>query len=269
MKQICAIAVIITLLGGCSDLNPFGSDRSTADSKVPADAAKAPAAKRVVIARLADVPKADPAALDKIAPAARTDPAARNDEEPDPEPVADATPKADEDFVNYLAGKKTVTRRAARAAKPAAAKKASAVNPNHFELDKIAPGAGPGRKSGQIDDAYSADRDFINALTTDTKPARKRTRGPVKRKRVTLKPSPRKRVAPKRSETRVIRISPKPATKPATRPATKPAAAKRAAPRQARAARARPAAQRDKRALATLEGADAADKEVLKALGGQ
>lgn len=259
MKQIFAIAVIAALLGGCSDLNPFGSDTSTADSKAPA----ATAPKRVVIARLEQPPKADPTVLSRIAPAARADDVP--DQEPPADPDAGETPKADEDFVNYLNGKKTAPLPARRTA---AAKKTAAADPNHFELDKIAPAAGPGRRPGQIDDAYSADRDFIKVLMTDTKPVRKRARRAVKPKRVARRPSARKRVvrksarkaprkAPRKSQ--VIRINRTPT----------PAATKKITPVKPQARRAQPAARRTTGTLATLDGAAAADREVLKVLGGQ
>lgn len=265
MRRIFACAAVIALLGGCSDLNPFGGKDSPSadadkDKAAVADTTPAPP-KRVVIARLENKPKADPASLDRLAPGARAD-----DPAADPEPDSDETPKADEEFVNYLSGKKAPkrrTRRVTRAKKPAPKPKKLAADPNQFELDKIAPGAGPGRKTGQIDDAYSADRDFIKVLMTDSKPVRKRrARRVAKRRHVVARPSVRKKADDKKArkphKARKIRIARR--TKPAPkRPAKKTVAARRT----------KPAPKRTAKSLATIDRGEEADREVLKVLGGK
>jgi hypothetical protein len=286
MRQLLALAAIVVLLGACSDPNPFGSDTASTDDagKDKAAAAdKAPAEpKRVVIARLANdrndaepplktetktasknskASRSDPRALARMTPASRGDDrdAARDaDRATEPEADGDRMPAADAEFMAYMAGKKVKRKRRAKVRRRPAPKPRKAVKIGEYELDKIAPGAGPGRRAGKIDDAFSADRDFIKVLMTDQKPVHRRHRRVKKRKRVVARPSPRKRTT--HTKARTIRVARR------TRKAAP--AAKRAAKRVAkRPARSKP--KRTPRSLATLAGGEAADREVLRVLGGK
>ncbi len=303
MRQLFAFVAIVTLLGACSDPNPFGSDTASTDAardKAAVAETKPATPKRVVIAKLeteldpepaTPVKAADPKALDRLAPASRADspksdtPKSASPKSASPKSdllksddtksgdtksdtlrsdamtdaddadTADTMPAADQAFVAYLSGKRTTTRRRAAVRHKPAAKPRKVVKIGEYQLDKIAPGAGPGRRTGNIDDAYSADRDFIKVLMTDQKPARRRYHRIRKHKRVIAKPSPRKSVT--RKKTRTIRVARR--TRKATRTATRTAYRRpRTQPRRT-----------DNRALATLDGADAADREVLKVLGGK